>query len=123
MINQTKYGVPADRRSKNEMGAYVTINSTSKLFDKVNVTNRVQFFSNFISKPQNVDVDWEVIMTTSLNWFTDLRLNAHLIYDDNTLLPVYDSDDKPVLGSDGTQKRSPRVQFKELLGVSFVFRF
>ncbi len=87
------------------------------------MTNRVQFFSNFISKPQNVDVDWEVIMTTSLNWFTDLRLNAHLIYDDNTLLPVYDSDDKPVMGSDGVQKKSPRVQFKELLGVSFVFRF
>jgi len=123
MINQTKYGVPADRRSKNEMGAYVTINSTAKLFEKVNVTNRVQFFSNFISKPQNVDVDWEVIMTTSLNWFTDLRLNAHLIYDDNTLLPVYGRDDEPVLGSDGVQKRSPRVQFKELLGVSFVFRF
>ncbi len=123
MINQTKYGVSADRRSKNEMGAYVIINSTSKLFDKVNMTNRVQFFSNFISKPQNVDIDWEVIMTTSLNWFTDLRLNAHLIYDDNTLLPVYDRDDKPVLGSDGVQKRSPRVQFKELLGVSVVFRF
>ncbi len=30
MINQTKYGVAADRRSKNEMGAYVTINSTAK---------------------------------------------------------------------------------------------
>ncbi len=28
MINQTKYGVAADRRSKHEMGAYVTINST-----------------------------------------------------------------------------------------------
>lgn len=123
MINQTKYGVPADRRSKHEMGAYVTINSTGILFDKVNLTNRVQFFSNFISKPQNIDVDWEIIMTTSLNWFTDLRLNAHLIYDDNTLLPVYGNDDKPVLGSDGEQKRSPRVQFKELLGVSFVFRF
>lgn len=123
MINQTKYGIPADRRSKNEFGAYVTVNSTSKLFDKVDMTNRVQFFSNFISKPQNVDVDWEVILTTSLNWFTDLRLNAHLIYDDNTLLPVYGRDDKPVLGSDGVPKKSPRVQFKELLGVSFIFRF
>ncbi|MCJ7820697.1 MAG: DUF3078 domain-containing protein [Bacteroidales bacterium] len=123
MINQTKYGVPADRRSKNEMGAYVTINSTTRIFDKVNVTNRVQFFSNFISKPQNIDIDWEVIMITSLNWFTDLRLNAHLIYDDNTLLPVYDKEDNPVLDSNGVQKKSPRVQFKELLGVSFVFRF
>lgn len=121
-INQTKFGIAADKRSKNELGAYLTINSKVTLFDKVNMSNRIQLFSNFLSKPQNVDVDWEVIATTSLNWFTDLRLNVHLIYDDNTLLPVYDHGE-PVLGIDGKQKKAPMVQFKELLGVSFVFRF
>jgi hypothetical protein len=121
-INQTKYGIAADRRSKNEMGAYFTINSKLVLFDKINMTNRLQLFSNFLSRPQNVDVDWEMIATMPLNWFTDLRVNTHLIYDDNTLLPVYDRDE-PVLGPDGKQKKAPMVQFKELLGVSFVFKF
>lgn len=121
-INQTKFGIPEDKRSKNELGAYLTIRSKLKLFDKVDMTNKIQLFSNFISKPQNVDVDWEMIATTSLNWFTDLRLNVHLIYDDNTLLPVFE-DGEPVLGSDGQQKKAPMVQFKELLGVSFIFKF
>jgi hypothetical protein len=92
------------------------------LFEKVNMSNRLQLFSNFLSKPQNIDVEWEMIATTSLNWFTDLRVNVHLIYDDDTMLPVFDNGE-PVLGTDGKQKKAPMVQFKELLGVSFVFRF
>jgi hypothetical protein len=121
-INQTKFGIDADKRSKNELGAYLTINSKLSLFHKVDMTNRIQLFSNFLSNPQNIDVDWEVIATTSLNWFTDMRLNVHVVYDDNTLLPVYDRGE-PVLGPDGKQKKAPMVQFKELLGLSFVFRF
>jgi len=121
-INQTKYGIAADKRSKNELGAYLTINSKIVIFEKINMSNRVQFFSNFLSKPQNIDIDWEMIGTMPLNWFTDLRINIHLIYDDNTLLPVYERGE-PVLGTDGKQKKAPMVQFKELLGVSFVFKF
>lgn len=121
-INQTKYGIAADKRSKNELGAYLTVNSKLVLFEKINMSNRIQLFSNFLSKPQNVDVDWEMIATMPLNWFTDLRVNTHLIYDDNTLLPVFDKGE-PVLGTDGKQKKAPMVQFKELLGVSFVFKF
>jgi Protein of unknown function (DUF3078) len=121
-INQTNYGIAADKWSKNELGAYLTISSKLVIFEKVNMSNRLQLFSNFLSKPQNVDVEWEMIATTSLNWFTDLRLNVHLIYDDNTMLPVFDKGE-PVLGTDGIQKKAPMVQFKELLGVSFVFKF
>jgi hypothetical protein len=123
IINQTKFGIPADRRSKNEMGAYFTISSKTVLFEKVNMSNKIQLFSNFLSKPQNIDVDWEMVATTSLNWFTDLRLNIHLIYDDDTKLPVYDKEGNPVLDIDGKQRRSPMVQFKEYLGLSFVFKF
>ena len=121
-INQTKYGIAADKMAKNELGAYLTVNSKLVLFEKINMTNRVQLFSNFLMKPQNVDVDWEMIATMPLNWFTDLRVNTHLIYDDNTLLPVFEKGE-PVLGTDGKQKKAPMVQFKELLGVSFVFKF
>ncbi len=122
-INQTLYGVDAGKRSKNEMGAYLTINSTEKLFKKINVTNKIQFFSSFLSKPQNIDVDWEMTMTTSLSWFADLKINTFMIYDDNTRMLVYDKDHKPVLGTDGKQLREPRIQFKELLGLSLLFRF
>ena len=64
-----------------------------------------------------------MILQANLNWFTDVRLNTHLIFDDDTKTLVFDRDKNPVTGGDGLQKKTARVQFKELLGFSFIFRF
>jgi len=122
-VDQTKYGIPAGKKSKNEPGSSFMITNEFQPLTNVTVTNRLQLFTNYINKPQNIDVDWEMILTTKLNWFTDVRLNTHLIFDDDTKSPLFDQDKNPVLGPDGKQKKTARVQFKELLGFSFVFRF
>ena len=122
-IDQTKYGIAADRRSKNEFGASFMISNVYKPNASVVVTNRLQLFTNYINKPQNIDIDWEMIVTAKLNWFTDVRFNTHLIFDDDTKTPTYDKDDKPVLGPDNQIKKTARIQFRELLGFSFIFRF
>ena len=88
----------------------------------VTIINRLQLFTNYVNNPQNIDVDWEMIATASLNWFTDVRFNTHLIYDDDTKSQVFEGG-IPVLNPDGTPKKSARVQFKEMLGLSVVFRF
>jgi hypothetical protein len=64
-----------------------------------------------------------MILQANLNWFTDVRLNTHLIFDDDTKTLVFDRDKNPITGGDGLQKKNARVQFKELLGFSFIFRF
>jgi len=122
-VDQTKYGIPSGRKAKNEPGSSFMITNETQVLTNVTVTNRLQLFTNYINKPQNIDVDWEMIVTTKLNWFTDVRLNTHLIFDDDTKSPLFDKDKNPVLGPDGKQKKTARVQFKELLGFSFVFRF
>jgi len=122
-IDQTKYGIAADRRSKNEFGASFMISNVYKPNSTVVVTNRLQLFTNYINNPQNIDIDWEMIVTAKLNWFTDVRLNTHLIFDDDTKTPTYDKDNKPVMGDDNQIKKTARIQFKELLGFSFIFRF
>lgn len=122
-IDQTKYGVAADKRSKNEPGASLLVSNKLNPTKNIAVTNRLQLFTNYIHNPQNIDVDWEVILTARLNWFTEVRLNTHLIFDDDTKTLVLDKDKNPVLRPDGTQKRTARIQFKELLGFSFSFRF
>ena len=83
----------------------------------------IQLFTNYINNPLNIDVDWEMIMVANLNWFTDVRFNTHIIFDDDTRTPVVAREKNPVLGPDGIQKKTARIQFKELLGFSFVFRF
>ncbi|MCU0460569.1 MAG: DUF3078 domain-containing protein [Bacteroidales bacterium] len=122
-IDQTKYGVPADKRAKNEPGASFMITHEFKPIKKLAITNRLQLFTNYINNPQNIDIDWEMIATANLNWFTDVRLNTHLIFDDDTKSLLYDKDKNPVMGPDGKQKKTARIQFKELLGFSFIFRF
>jgi hypothetical protein len=64
-----------------------------------------------------------MIATVKLNWFTDVRLNTVLIYDDKARTPVLDKSGKPVLDINGNPKKSARIQFKELLGFSFIFKF
>ncbi len=122
-IDQTKYGVAADKRSKNEPGMSFMITNEFKPVSSVTITNRLQLFTNYINNPQNIDLDWEMIVTAALNWFTDVRFNTHLIFDDDTKTPVFDKEKQPVLGPDGKQKTTARIQFKELLGFSFIFRF
>ncbi|MGB4293214.1 MAG: DUF3078 domain-containing protein [Bacteroidales bacterium] len=122
-IDQTKYGVPKDRRSMHEPGGSVQITNEFKPLKTVTITNRLQLFTNYIHNPQNIDIDWEMIAQVKLNWFTDLRFNTHFIFDDDTKTVVKNKDGSPVLGPDGKPKKSARIQFKELLGLSFVFRF
>ena len=122
-IDQTKYGIPKNRKSLNEPGVSFMITNEWKPLKTVSVINRLQLFTNYIHNPQNVDVDWEMIGVASLNWFTDVRLDTHLIFDDDTKTPELDKNKNPVLLPDGTVKKTARIQFKEIFGISFVFRF
>lgn len=122
-IDQTIYGILADKKSKHEPGMSFLISHQFQPFRTVTMTNRLQLFTNYTHNPQNIDVDWEMILTASLNWFTDVRVNTHLIFDDDTKTIEYDKENNPVLGPDGKPKKTSRIQFKELLGFSFIFRF
>jgi hypothetical protein len=123
LIDQTKYGIQKDRRSLNEPGVSLLVTNEYKPFKNVTVINRLQLFTNYINNPQNIDVDWEMNVAASLNWFTDVRFNAHLIFDDDTKTVVLDDNKQPELRPDGTVKKTARIQFKEMLGFSLVFRF
>jgi hypothetical protein len=123
LIDQTKYGIDPHKKAKHEPGISFVITNEKKLFEKVTLTNRLQLFTNYIDNPLNIDVDWEMIAVANINWFTDVRLNTHLIFDDDTKTVVLGADKKPVLGPDGKARKTARIQFKELLGFTFVFRF
>jgi hypothetical protein len=122
-IDQTKYGIAPGKKSMHEPGVSIMVSHIWKPYKSVGVTNRLQLFTNYINNPQNIDIDWEMILVANLNWFTDLRVNTHLIFDDDTKTPVLDENNKPVLNADGTQKKTARVQFKEMIGLSLAFRF
>ncbi|MGD0340610.1 MAG: DUF3078 domain-containing protein [Bacteroidales bacterium] len=122
-INQTTYGIPHNRKSLHEPGVSILIANEFKPSNTIAITNRLQLFSNYIHNPQNIDIDWEMIATQKISWFADMRLNTNLIFDDDTKTVVFDKNNKPELRPDGTQKKTARIQFKELFGLSFTFKF
>ena len=122
-INQMKYGIDKDKQSRHEPGGSILINHKFSPTKTITIANRLRLFSNYIDSPLNIDIDWELIASWRLNWFTEVRLNTNFIYDDDIKTVVLDKDDKPILGTDGKPLKTARSQFKEVLGFSFVFRF
>jgi hypothetical protein len=122
-IDQTLYGVAPDKKARNEPGASFMVSHEFNPMKTVTVINRLQLFTNYINNPLNVDFDWEMIAVAHLNWFTDVRFNTHLIFDDDTKTTQKGDDGQTILNPDGTEKKTARVQFKEMLGFSISFRF
>ena len=122
-IDQTQYGIAKNRKSLNEPGVSFMITNEFKPVETLTIINRLQLFTNYIHNPQNVDVDWEMIATAKLNWFIDVRFNTHLVFDDDTKTVEQYMNGKPILRPDGTEKKTARIQFKEMLGLSLFFRF
>lgn len=122
-IDQTLHGIDKNARAKREMGTQIVVTSKLTPFENMEVTNNLRLFSNYLNKPQNIDLDWELNITQQINWFFAIRLNLHLIYDDDVRFPVLDENDQPVLLPDGSAKKVADLQFKEFVGLSLQFKF
>lgn len=120
-INQRAHGIELGKRSRQEMGGQLVINSKLTLFDDLSVNNTVRLFTNYLEKPQNVDVDWELNLQKQISWFFTISVNLHVIYDENVLFPVYDNQGEAVTFPDGSPKEEPRIQIKQFLGVTMSF--
>jgi hypothetical protein len=121
-INQTAFGIDRDLRARQEMGGQLVIRNSVTILDGLNITNLIRLFSGYLDKPKNIDVDWEMSLDKQINWYSMIRLNFHIIYDDDIRFPVLDSAGEPVLLPDGSQKKAPRTQLKQFLGLTLAFR-
>ena len=117
-INQTTHGVDSDKRARREMGGQLVINNKMNLFDDLTIENAVRLFSNYLDKPQNIDVDWEINLQKRVSYYFTISINLHIIYDENILFPVLDGEGNPVTLPDGSPKERPRLQLKQFLGVT-----
>lgn len=116
LSNAGAFGVKPGEVLKSELGGYIraafTKNDfTQELLKNVSLTSKLDLFSNYLDRPQDIDVSWENIIALQLNKYITVNLNTHLIYDADILFPQ----------DDGTSKA--KVQFKEILGVGFMYKF
>jgi hypothetical protein len=128
IVNDTKlsqskaFGVDSGKTVKSEVGGYIRViysknDFTYELLKNVSFTTKIDLFSNYIENPQNVDVNWETLISLKVNKYITVNFNTQLIYDDNTKIAI-DKNKDGVIESNG-----PRVQFKEILGIGFSYNF
>jgi len=118
-INPTLHGIERGKRSRQEMGGQLVIRSRTTIIEGMNLSNSVRLFSSYLNNPENIDVDWEMSLEQRLTWLLSVRLNVHLIYDDDIRFPVLDDTGQPILLPDGNQKRVPKTQLNQFIGLTF----
>ena len=103
------------KRHREEFGAYLKVQYQTKVMDNITFQTVVELFSNYLYNPQNIDVNWTTLTTFKVNKFISATLATQLIYD----------DDIKVLRNAGDQigTTGPDVQFKQVLGVGFTYKF
>jgi hypothetical protein len=106
------YGVTPGKRLRNEFGADLKLVARTTLWNFLSVYSRLDLFSNYLHKPQNIVVHWDTILSAQINKWLSANLTFNLIYDDNVRF-VWEPGGKPV----------PKVQLKELFGLGFMTSF
>ncbi|HSP11960.1 MAG TPA: DUF3078 domain-containing protein [Salegentibacter sp.] len=102
---------------RTEIGFLVTSNFAKEIFTNVRLDNRLSLYSDYLNKFGNVDVDWEVNADLKVNNFIRANVGTQLRYDDDV---KYKEDTN---GDGDLETSGPRVQFKQLLGVGFIYEF
>lgn len=110
--------VKAGEKIRNEFGGYVKMAfQKDEIVKNVNLTTKIDLFSNYLENPQNIDVSWEVLIAMKVNKYITATITTHLLYDDDVDINV-DSN-----GDGITDKIGPRTQFKQVIGVGLSYKF
>lgn len=96
-----KFGVPAGRKSYNEIGAYLSVKYSKPLAKWAVYTTRLDLFSNYKRKPQNVDVFFTNLLAMNFNKWLGTTISLDMVYDDDVI---------------------QRLQLKEILGLGLTLK-
>ena len=102
---------------RTEVGILLTSNFTKEVFTNVNLDNQVSFYTDYLNKFGNIDVDWELKLNLVVNEFIKANIGSHLIYDDDVKFKEDTNDDGTL------ETLGPKIQFKQLLGVGVMYEF
>jgi hypothetical protein len=106
------FGVDPGKNSRSEIGLYVKMEYKKEIVKNVTFETKLDLFSNYMHNPENIDVDWNVLINMKVNEYLSANINTRLIYDDD--VKILDPD---------TNKSAPRVQFMEMFGVGLTLKF
>ena len=105
------FGVEPGKNTRSEVGAKVRFEYKSEILKNVTFETSLDLFSSYFHNPENIDVDWNVLINLKVNEYLSANLVTRLIYDDD--IKIEDSEGHS----------APRVQFMEMFGVGLSLKF
>jgi len=100
----------AGEKTKFETGAYFRFLFVKDIIKNVNLSTRLELFSDYLKDPQNIDVNWDTMIKMQVNSWLAASVGMLMLYDNDT--PVKDKD-----GNTG-----PRTQIKEILSIGITYK-
>lgn len=111
LSDEGSYGVDPGSHLLSSFGANLKGEVKYEFLKNMTVYSRLDLYSDYLHKPLNIDVNWEVQVNMAINKWFSTTLTTNLVYD----------DDVKIVQKDGS--KGARVQFKEVLGVGVQFHF
>lgn len=105
---QEYFGIDSGKHFRHEFGGYLKLVMKGSLLKLVNYQLKVDAFSNYMEKPENVDWECELMLTARLNKYITANLKANLLYDDDIVTPP---------------NKGPALQLREFVGIGFSYKF
>lgn len=105
------FGVEPGDKMLSEYGGFVKMNYDTDILKNVNFKTKIDLFSAYNNNPENIDLDWEVMINMKINKFLSTNILTRMVYDHDTKIEK----------DDGTM--APMLQFKEVFGVGISYTF
>lgn len=77
----------------------------------VNLNSQLSLFSDYLDHPQNINVDWQVLLGMKVNSWLNVDISTQMLYNDKVMI------------TDKNGNTGPRLQFKQLLMVGIGYTF
>jgi hypothetical protein len=99
------------KKVRTMFGAKLMVVLEKEVYKNINLGTKLELFSDYLQNPQNIDINWQVLIGLKVNDWLNVDIQTTLLYDDDVM--ITDSD-----GNTG-----PRVQFRQLLMLSVGYAF
>ena len=84
-LNGAHFGVEQGKTFRYEFGASLTAYAKFNIAENVSVENILSLYSNYLDKPQNVDMDYTMNLAMKVNNYLSANLTFQAIYDDDAV--------------------------------------
>lgn len=81
--NKGYFGVEEGKSTRYELGFYASGYYKFNLMANVSLENIFGVYSNYLDKPENVDIDYQINVVMKINRYMSTNLSMQAIYDDN----------------------------------------